>query len=207
MDTSPFLRGLALGFAVAAPVGPMSLLCMRRTLADGFPAGFLSGLGVATADAIYGAVAAFGLVAVSGVLVGLGPWPRLVGAAALLYLGVSTLRSRPPAADREARSDGLVGMFASTLALTLANPSTILSFAALFAGLGLGGGERESSAATAMVVGVFLGSALWWLLLTGGIGLVRRLVTAALVRGVNVVAGLALCGFGVLTLVSMLTAP
>ena len=95
MDVSPFVRGLALGLAVAAPVGPMSLLCMRRTLAGGFPAGFLSGLGVATADAIYGAVAAFGLVAVTGLLVGLGPWPRLVGAAVLLYLGVSTLRARP----------------------------------------------------------------------------------------------------------------
>jgi len=203
MDLSPFVRGLALGLAVAAPVGPMSLLCMRRTVARGFPAGFLSGLGVAAADAIYGAVAAFGLVAVTGLLVGHGPWLRLVGAAVLLHLGVSALRARPDVAATEAGAFGLAGMFASTLALTLANPSTILSFAALFAGLGLGADEGNASAATAMVVGVFLGSALWWLVVTGSIWLVRRRVTPTLVRGVNVVAGLALVGFALVAAASL----
>ena len=95
MDPSPFLRGLALGIVVAAPVGPMSLLCMRRTLAGGFSAGILSGLGIATADGIYSAVAAFGLVAVSDLLVGQQRWLRLLGGLTLIYLGVSALRSRP----------------------------------------------------------------------------------------------------------------
>ena len=202
MDVSPFLRGLVLGVAVAAPVGPMSLLCMRRALAGGFPAGFLSGLGVATADAIYGAIAAFGLVAVTSVLVGYAVWLRLVGAAVLLYLGLTTLRARPATTTADAGASGLVGTYASTLGLTLANPSTILSFAALFAGLGLGENEGGPSAASAMVLGVFLGSALWWLVLTGGIGLVRDRLSARGMYLVNVAAGLALVGFGLLALMS-----
>ena len=204
MDVSPFLRGLALGLAVAAPVGPMSLLCMRRTLSAGFSAGLLSGLGVATADAIYSAIAAFGLVAVTGVLVGQGWWLRFLGAAILLYLGVTTCRARPATTSAATHAPSLAGMYTSTLALTLANPTTILSFAALFAGLGLGGHERASSAATAMVLGVFTGSALWWLILACGIGILRRRLTPRRVRLVNVAAGLALVGFGLLALMSLL---
>ena len=152
MDVSPLIRGLALGIAVAAPVGPMSLLCMRRTLAGGFAAGSVSGLGVATADAIYGAIAAFGLVAVASILVDQAAWLRLVGAAVLLHLGVTAPRARPATAATDANARGLVSMYVSTLGLTLANPTTILSFGALFAGLGLGGDAGESSAAPAMAL-------------------------------------------------------
>ncbi len=157
----------------------------------------------ATADAIYGAVAAFGLVAVTSFLVGQGPWLRLAGAAVLLYLGVATVRARPAATTRDAGGSGLAAMYAWTLGLTLANPSTILSFAALFAGPGLGGTERDTTAASAKVLGVFLGSALWWLVLTVGIGLVRRRLTPRLLRLVNVAAGLVLLAFGTLALTSL----
>jgi threonine/homoserine/homoserine lactone efflux protein len=205
MDISSFARGLALGVAVAAPVGPMSLLCMRRTLAGGFRPGLLSGLGVATADALYGAGAAFGLVAITGLLVGQLPWLRLVGGAVLIWMGATTLRTRPvaaPAADADAAS---AGMYVSTLALTLTNPTTILSFAALFAGLGLGGSEDDPTAAPAMVLGVFLGSALWWLILTGGIAIARRRLATRLLRSVNALSGLALLGFGLAALASPLS--
>jgi threonine/homoserine/homoserine lactone efflux protein len=178
----------------------MSLLCMRRTLAGGFRPGLLSGLGVATADALFGAVAAFGLVAVTGFLVGQLPWLRLVGGAVLIWMGATTLWTRPvdtPAAGQEA---GSAGVYVSTLALTLTNPTTILSFAALFAGLGLGAGEGDTTAAAAMVLGVFLGSALWWLILTGGIAIARRRLTTRLVRSVNALSGLALLGFGLAAL-------
>ena len=205
MDISPFARGLALGVAVAAPVGPMSLLCMRRTMSGGFSAGILSGLGVATADACYGAIAAFGLVALTSALVEQAWWFRLVGAAVLLYLGATTVRARPASTAPDADASHLAGMYASTFGLTLANPTTILSFAALFAGLGLGGDERDASAAGTMVLGVFLGSALWWLVLVGGIGTIRRRLTPGLLRLVNVIAGLALVSFGLLALVSVLT--
>lgn len=160
MDIASFARGLALGVAVAAPVGPMSLLCMRRTLTGGFAAGVLSGLGVATADALYGAVAAFGLVAITGFLVGQQPWLRLVGGAVLVYLGLQTLPARPADTPATAGGGGLLGIYLSTLTLTLTNATTILSFAALFAGLGLGGDGRDWTTATGVdVARVLLGRA------------------------------------------------
>src|SRR3954451_5106500 len=108
----PFVRGLALGLAVAAPVGPMSLLCMRQTLARGFLAGLASGLGIATADGVYGAIAAFGLVAVTDLLVGQQPWLRLVGGLVMIWLGIGAVRARPSRAavaitERAARGSGL----------------------------------------------------------------------------------------------------
>lgn len=217
MDPAPLLRGLALGVAIAAPVGPMSLLCMRRTLTAGFTAGLLSGLGVATADAVYGAVAAFGLVAITDFLLGHQPWLRLIGGGALVYLGVRMLRTRRVSGDNTIRGDntaerpattgaaGLAGMYASMLTLTLTNPTTILSFGALFVGLGVGADERDSAAAPAIVLGVFLGSALWWLVLSGAIALVRRRLPGRLLRVVNTVSGLAIVCFGVVTLASVLT--
>ena len=205
MDIAPLARGVALGLAVAAPVGPMSLLCMRRTLTGGFSAGLLSGLGVATADAVYGAVAAVGLVAIADALVGHQFWLRLLGGAALLYLGLRTLRARTAETAAPARDDGTASMYVSTLALTLTNPTTILSFAALFAGLGLGGGDHDSTAAPAMVLGVFLGSALWWLILTGALAAMRRRLTNRLRRSINVLSGLALLAFGLAALASLLT--
>ncbi len=199
MDPSPLLRGFALGIAVAAPVGPMSLLCMRRTLTGGFSAGFLSGLGVATADGIYAAVAAFGLVAVSDLLVGQQPWLRLLGGMALIYLGVRTLRGRPAERAAAAGASDAAGMYVSTLGLTLMNPATILSFAALFAGAGTT--ERSGGAAPAMVLGVFLGSAAWWLALTSALARFRRRLPGQLLRAVNWIAGLMLVLFGVVALV------
>jgi threonine/homoserine/homoserine lactone efflux protein len=207
VDIASFARGLALGFAVAAPVGPMSLLCMRRTLASGFAAGVLSGLGVATADALYGAIAAFGLVAITGFVVGQQPWLQLAGGAVLVYLGLETLQAGPADTPAAAGGADLAGMYLSTLALALANPTTILSFAALFAGLGLGGGGRDSTTAPTLVLGVFLGSALWWLILTGGIALARGRLTSRLLRSVNTLSGLALLGFGLTALASLLARP
>ena len=138
MDIEFFARGLVIGLAIAAPVGPIGLLCIRRSLADGFPLGFLTGLGAAAADGVYGAIAAFGLTAVSSFLVAQQRWLALGGGLALLWLGWQSIR-RPPA-DTAADGGGntsRAGAFASTFVLTLANPATILSFVAVFAGLGL----------------------------------------------------------------------
>src|SRR5262245_47788659 len=132
-----FLKGLAFGFILAATVGPMWILCLRRTLAFGPAAGLASGAGIALADGFYGAVAAFGLTAVSGLLLAHAFWIGLVGAAFLIYLGVKTLLSRPGEEKSEVQRQNLLKAFLSTLGLTLANPPTILAFAAIFAGLGL----------------------------------------------------------------------
>jgi threonine/homoserine/homoserine lactone efflux protein len=201
----PFVRGLALGVAVAAPVGPMSLLCMRQTLARGFLAGIAAGLGVATADGVYGAIAAFGLVAVADVLIGQQPWLRIVGGAAMVYLGIGAMRTRTSEVAAVASGGGLARSYASTFALTMMNPSTILSFAALFAGVGLGGSESGgSSAAPLIVAGVFVGSALWWLLVTGGLSLARTRLSPRAQRVINLGAGLVLVTFGILAIVSVL---
>jgi threonine/homoserine/homoserine lactone efflux protein len=193
------LRGLALGFAIAAPVGPIGVLCIRRTLAFGRTIGFVSGLGAATADMCYGAVAAFGLTAVSSLLLGQRLWVHLIGALFLAYLGVKTLLARP-AANAAHSADGrqsLAGAYASTLALTLTNPATILSFVAVFAGIGLVGARGGASAAALTVAGVFSGSTLWWLLLSGGVGLLRARVTPRALRWVNRVSGTILLVFAV----------
>jgi threonine/homoserine/homoserine lactone efflux protein len=205
VDLSWFGRGIVLGLAVAAPVGPMSLLCMRRTLAVGFSAGLLSGLGVASADALYGAVAAFGLVAVTSVLVSQALCLRLIGGAALIYLGIKTVRTAP--ADAAASSPDTtspIAMYASMVALTLTNPTTILSFAGLFAGVGLGESDGDPTSAATMVLGVFLGSAVWWLALTGGISLARQRLTAGVRHTINRLSGLALIVLGLLALASLL---
>src|SRR3712207_2953311 len=131
-----FLEGIIIGLAIAAPVGPIGVLCIRRTLADGRTSGFVSGLGAATADAVYGAIAAFGLTLITDFLLGGASWLRLVGGAFLLYLGIKTFLARPAERAAEVRGGGLPGAYASTLFLTLTNPTTILSFVAIFAGLG-----------------------------------------------------------------------
>jgi len=199
------LRGLALGFAIAAPVGPIGVLCIRRTLADGRLIGFVSGLGAATADAFYGAVAAFGLTVVADLLAGQRIWVRLFGGLFLCVLGLRTLLRRPVARPTRTTTGvrrGIAGAYGSTLALTLTNPATILSFAAIFAGLGLAGSAGRAAGAL-LVFGVFLGSALWWLILSGGVGLLRARFDARAMRAVNIGSGLMLLGFAALALASL----
>lgn len=196
MDAALFWRGLIIGFSIAAPVGPIGVLCIRRTLAEGRLAGFLSGLGAATADAIYGSMAAFGLTAVAGFLTRQQRLLRLVGGAFLIYLGVRTCLT--PAAERPAQAGGrgLAGNYFSTFVLTLTNPMTILSFAAIFAGLGVAVAGSWGAAAW-MVAGVFAGSALWWLTLAGLVGLLRGQFTARWMTWINRLSGVVLIGFGV----------
>ena len=190
-------KGLAFGFVLAATVGPMWLLCLRRTLASGALAGFVSGMGIAVADAIYGAVAAFGLTAVSGALLAQRFWLGLLGGAFLLYLGARTLAARPANDEAGLPAEArLVPAFFSTLGLTLANPPTILAFAAIFAGLGLGANPGYAAAAT-VVLGVFLGSATWWVILALGANRLRASLGAGLLRAVNLVSGLVILGYGI----------
>lgn len=189
-----FVKGLAFGFVLAATVGPMWVLCLRRTLARGALIGFASGMGIAVADGVYGAVAAFGLTAISGFLLAHSFWIGLAGAAFLLYLGARTLTARPVEARVETRERGLAGAFLSTLGLTLTNPPTILAFAAIFAGLGLAS-SASYGAAGFIVLGVFLGSAAWWVILAAGAGRLRERIGTRELRAVNVVAGLMILGF------------
>jgi threonine/homoserine/homoserine lactone efflux protein len=188
-----FLKGLAFGFLLAATVGPMWVLCLRRTLAQGPLAGFASGMGIAVADGLYGAVAAFGLTAISGFLLQYSFHIGLVGSIFLLYLGVKTLLARPEIDGSTTGPVGLAQGFLSTLGLTLANPPTILAFVAIFAGLGLVASDYVSAAL--VVLGVFFGSASWWILLAAGAGWLRGRIGPTLIRGINILSGLSILGF------------
>lgn len=190
------VKGFVIGFSIAAPVGPIGVLCIRRTLSDGRLTGLVSGMGAATADALYGSVAGFGLTLVSAFLLDQRFWIRLVGGAFLCYLGVKTFLSMPASQAAQVRGGGLLSAYISTLFLTLTNPLTILSFAAIFAGLGLGAGVGNYASAGVLIAGVFLGSATWWLLLSGGVSLLRRQFDQRAMRWVNRFSGLIILGFG-----------
>lgn len=201
MEIGFLLRGAAIGFSIAAPVGPIGVLCMRRTLADGRAHGVVSGLGAATADALYGCIAGFGLTFISSLLITQQAWLRLIGGAFLCYLGIRTLLARPAQqAATAAGSNGLPGAYASTFFLTLTNPLTILSFAAIFAGLGLAAAGEDYASAATLVAGVFCGSALWWLLLSGGVSLLRSRFNAQRLQWVNRVSGGIITAFGLVAL-------
>ncbi len=199
---SLLIRGFALGFAIAASPGPIFFLCLRRTLLRGWRVGLFSGLGVATADGIYAAIAVFGVAAIATFLAGGSRWLSLIGGAALIVLGLRSVIERPAASDQApATGRGLAWAYASTLGLTITNPATIVSFAALAAALGTG--LRGSLVSPLLVVaGVFAGSAAWWLLLAGMAALMRTRVTPSVARTIGIISGLAIAALGVLAVVS-----
>ncbi len=202
MEIDLLLKGLVIGFSIAAPVGLIGVLCIRNTLAEGHAAGLISGLGAATADAIYGVIAAFGLTFISGFLVGQQMGLRLVGGAFLCYLGIRTLLARPTEQVSALKGKGMIGTYASTLALTLTNPMTILSFVAIFAGLGLSSANGSYASAGILVLGVFTGSVSWWLLLSSGVSLFRERFTSIGLRWVDRISGSIILAFGVLAFLS-----
>jgi threonine/homoserine/homoserine lactone efflux protein len=202
LDLAFLLKGIAIGFAIAAPVGPIGVLCIGRTLADGRAAGLATGLGAATADAAYASVAAFGLTAISDTLIDQSDLLRLVGGLFLCLLALRALVARTPTAANPSRS-GLASAYASTFFLTLTNPLTILSFAAVFAGLGIVGEEGRLAPAVALVVGVFAGSSAWWLLLSGGVGALRSRLDMRALRWTGPLSAAVIGGFGVAALASL----
>jgi threonine/homoserine/homoserine lactone efflux protein len=200
MDPALVLRGFILGFTIAAAVGPISLLVIRRTIAQGQLYGLVSGLGVATADATYGAIAAFGLAAVTDVLVDARVVLGLVGGLFLLWMAWQTIRSSPTEAATPAPTGrrGYAGAYLSILALTMANPMTILSFGALFAGLGVTSGATGDAAF--VVIGVLLGSAAWWVVLTAVVGRLRSRMTATWIHRINLASGLLIGAFALVAI-------
>ena len=196
MDAHVFVRGAIIGLSIAAPVGPIGILCIRRSLTAGRAAGLATGLAAT--------IAAFGITSVASLLLGYLDVIRLVGGLALLYLGWKTFRQPP--LDPSLVATGVFvdtpwGAFVSTLAVAITNPVTILLFAGIFAGLGVGGGAGSRSNAALLVVGGAAGSAAWWFLLSGGADLARRWVTARVLQGINRAAGLIILGFAIYALI------
>jgi threonine/homoserine/homoserine lactone efflux protein len=201
------LKGLLIGFSIAAPVGPIGLLCIQRTIALGRKSGLVSGLGAASADGLYGMVAGFGLTAVSSFLIHWQLWVRLIGGAFLLYLGLKTFFAKSATSAAISNRRGLLSDYFSTVFLTLTNPVTILSFVAVFAGVGLLSANRDFVSATTLVAGVVLGSALWWLALSGGVSLFRAKFTSDSLRIVNRLSGAILVVFAISAFASIVKGP
>jgi threonine/homoserine/homoserine lactone efflux protein len=203
VDINFLLRGIIIGFSIAAPVGPIGVLCIRRTLASGRASGFISGLGAATADAIYGCIAGFGLTFISSILIDQQIWLRVIGGVFLCYLGFKVFSSKPGENSVSTQENGLSGAYFSTLFLTITNPITILSFGAIFAGLGLAGTGGNYANAGVLVLGVFTGSALWWLIISFGISMFRAKLNSYSLQWINRISGVIIIAFGLLALLSL----
>ena len=184
-----FVKGLVVGFLLAAPVGPIAVLCVQRTLSQGRLTGLLSGFGAAAADAIYGCVAAFGLSLISRLLVEHRNWIQVVGGAFLCIVGVRTFFTKAVERKKAPKWPGLVGAFFSALFLTLTNPMTFFAFAAIFASVGVGSVRDNRIDMAGLVAGVFLGSALWWTILVIGSYAFRKKMTIERMGKMNKVAG------------------
>lgn len=200
-------KGGGIGFLVAAPVGPIAMLCIRTTLERGRLAGISAGLGAAVADTIFAAIGAYGISLVGNALEASETWLRLIGGILLIAFGIYLGRKQPDVADAETREvpKGLLADFAMTLVLTLANPMTVLTFIALFAGVsGLTG--FELNVIPALLVGVLIGSATWWLVLSGIVGLIRHRIDNATMLWINRGSGAAIVAFGLFALIEPLQA-
>jgi threonine/homoserine/homoserine lactone efflux protein len=195
-----FIKGIILGFSVAAPVGPIGILCIRRTLEYGRLSGFVSGLGAAFADMLYAIIAAFGLTFISNVLTAGQDWLQLAGGIFLLYLGWKTFIAKPRENLNQPVHKSLLNDFFSVFFLTVTNPMTILAFLGVFAALGFTTSSGNYLEASTLVLGVFLGSAAWWLMLSEGVTLFRKKVTGQVMQWINRISGSLIFGFGVVVL-------
>jgi len=182
-----FLKSMVIGLCIAAPVGPIGLLCIQRSLVLGWRAGFATGLGAATADSIYGFVGALGVTAIIATLVGFKPWLCIFGGVFLTYIGYQTIRSKGSKTAMAGERANLYKAYSTTLLLTLSNPMTILSFIAIFAALASEQGAQHS--VLPMVAGIFLGSAAWWLGLSGISSIFKARIASSTLRLINYFSG------------------
>jgi threonine/homoserine/homoserine lactone efflux protein len=201
MDFAFFLKGFLIGISIAAPVGPIGLLTIRRTLAFGRIAGFMSGLGAATADAVFGGIAAFGITAISSVLIGAKLYLGVIGGIFLIYLGWQTFVSKPAEQPAESRASSLGVIYASTFLLVLTNPISILYFTAIISSVGAAG---NLSSASSMVFGVFMGSVMWWFFLSFIASLLKSRINPTNLQLVNQISGIIIAAFGVWAVASVL---
>lgn len=204
MQLHLFGQGMLIGLSISAPVGPIALLCIRRSLVKGTGYGFISGLGAATADTLYGAIAALGLTMVANLLTSFQTLLQLGGGVFLCGLGYHTYFAHIPQQEASAESRGLFGAYISVMLLTLTNPLTLLAFVGIFAGLGIGPDFGDYVTAGVFVGGVFGGSAIWWLLLSGLVGLFRTSFNQRQMILINKGSGIIIGCFGIIVLLNLL---
>jgi threonine/homoserine/homoserine lactone efflux protein len=202
MEWGLFIKGFVIGFSIAAPVGPIGILCIQRTLSGGNIQGLATGMGAATADALYGFIAAFGLTFVSNFLVDQSIWFRIIGGLFLCYLGIRAFLRKFQERTVSVPNSTILSAYGTTFFLTLTNPMTILFFAGIFAGLGIVSESIHYASAGLMVIGVFSGSGAWWLLLSGATGIFRNKISGGKLALVNKISGFIIVVFGVIAILS-----
>ena len=202
MEWGLFIKGFVIGFSIAAPVGPIGILCIQRTLSDGNIQGLATGMGAATADALYGFIAAFGLTFISNFLVDQSIWFRIIGGLFLCYLGIRAFLRKFQEQTVSVPNSTILSAYGTTFFLTLTNPMTILFFAGIFAGLGIVSESIHYASAGLMVIGVFSGSAAWWLLLSGATGIFRNKISGGKLALVNKISGFIIVVFGIIAILS-----
>jgi threonine/homoserine/homoserine lactone efflux protein len=201
VDTNFFFRGLIIGFVIAVPVGPVAVLCIHRTLTEGKISGLISGLGAATADAVYGSIAALGLTFISNFLIEQQLWFRIIGAVFLCGLGIRTIFSKVAKEPGAVNNQSLAANYGSAFVLTLMNPMTFLAFAAVFTSLGITGSHHGF--AGLLIAGVFTGSCIWWILLSSITGLFRQKISHNNLNWLNRISGIIITTFGLLLLCNL----
>ncbi len=203
MELSPFIQGIVIGLTLAVPVGPISLVCIRRAVADGRLRGIAAGLGVATADSLYAAVAVLGLTAVSGFIIARQFLFRTIAGLALVVIGIRVFLTVPLTNGEECGAGSYSREYLSLLAITLANPMTILFFLVVLPGFGIVPGGTTPAASAEFVIGIFCGSTAWWILLSGIVGSFRSRLGTGQIRAINRVAGIVIVLFGIGALLLM----
>lgn len=199
--TTLFFKGLIIGLAIAAPVGPIGILCIQRSLHDGFKIGLMTGIGAALADGCYGLIAGFGLTAISSFLISYQFWIRLIGGLFLLYLGIKLFLTTPKDQSANHFDRSSWHAFGTSFLLTITNPATILSFVAVFAGLGLGTTSTDYAHAITLVLGITLGSALWWLFLSSTVVFIlHHRLNLTMMQWINRCSGIIIFLFGIYAL-------
>ena len=197
-------QGLIIGFSLAAPVGPMAMLCIQRTLTGGLSLGLLSGLGIAVADAVYGLTAAFGLTMVSDFLIAYKTWLGLGGGLFLLYLGIQTIRSYKQVSQvQSAQTRGSLNAFGSAFLLTLTNPMTVLAYVAIFSSAAISI-DGTHGAVFILTGAILIGSLGWWVFLCGLVAVTKHKLNAQHMRTIGLVSGSILIGFGIYAMISAL---
>lgn len=195
------IQGLIIGLAIAAPVGPIGILCIQRSLHDGFRIGLMTGLGAALADGTYGLITGFGITAISSLLVTHQFWIRSIGGLFLLYLAIKLFRTPPPKASLKKSDRSAWHAFATTYLLTLTNPATILSFIAIFTGLGVNTTSTDYNRAIVLVFGITLGSAIWWLFLSISVAFIlHHRLSPKLMQRINQLSGIVILAFALFAL-------
>ncbi len=205
MNLEFLFKGLILGLSVSAPVGPIGILCINRTLHNNYKSGLITGLGAASADLVYGIIAGLGLTVISSFLIHYKTLIQMLGLVFLFYLGFKTLiKQKSKSSITYDKNNKLYKDYLSSFFLTITNPATILFFIAVFASLGLSKFDKSYFSAVLLIAGVFLGSGFWWLILSGITYKLKARISSNILKVIDIISGSIIFLFGIYILVDLI---